>query len=122
MASPDSSSQRADIITYVINLTFKKPSCKLAPDTVRVVGDKDSIESETTEESGAECLAWDSVHDRLVDVSIAESVVIDVDASISSIDSCHIECCSSLVCLEGGRVLAIAVVEVHLEHVLFLLH
>ena len=78
--------------------------------------------SEIIGHSGTNFLIWDTIHDGLVDLRVAKIVIFDVDASMANADSCHIDRRGSLVCLKGARVLAEASVEVHLEHVLFLLH
>ena len=116
------SSQAADRITCVIKLTIIESSCKLREKISIVVGTEDSSVSETIGHSGAVYLAWDSIHDGLVSDSVANLVFEDVDAPIASVDSCHVDGRSSLVCLEGARVLAEAAVVVLLEHVLSLNH
>ena len=112
----------AECSTCVINFTFRDASCKLCEKTGVVVGPIDSHVREIIGISGTKLLACDSIQDGLVDSSVANIVVFNVEASIASGDTCHIHGRGRLVCLEGGRVHAEAVVEVHLEHVLELCH
>ena len=116
------SNATADRITCVIIHAFSECRIKLREKTPRVVGTKDCSVSEIIGRSGTNFLSWDTIHDGLVDLSVAEIVIFDVDAPMANADSCHIDGRGSLVCLKGARVLAEASVEVHLEHVLFLLN
>ena len=73
-------------------------------------------------ESHANCLAWDSIQDGLVDDIVAEIVICNEEVSSASVDTCHIPVIGTLVCLEHGRELGEASGPVSLEHVLELCH
>ena len=78
--------------------------------------------SKTIGESHANCLTWDSIQDSLVDEIVAKIVILNEEACIASVDTCHIPVIGTLVCLEHGRELGEASGPVSLEHVLELCH
>ena len=109
---------RAECRTCVINVAFRDTRCKLREKIGVVVGTVDSLVSETIGQSGTKLLTCDSIQDALIDSSVALIVTKSVEASIASGDTCNIDDWWHLVCFEGGRELAEAIAEVHLEHVL----